>query len=105
MMTGHDRYFYANANHEAAYDSLVTAKVFIRMSAFLEAEGDYVNMPDDTRHILMNNPDALAKSLMARKSQEASARQVVKGPQPLLQHPTEVHGKMSWFSLYLEFNF
>ena len=94
-MTGHDRYLYANARHEAAYDSLMTAKVFIRISAFLEADGDYINVPGNMRHILMNNPDALAKSLMGRKSDEARARQGVKTPQPLVQIPSEVHGKIS----------
>ena len=92
-MAGYDRYFYSNANHEAAYDSLLTAKILIRMSAFLEADGDYVDVPDDMRQMLADNPDALGKSLRARKSDEARARQEAKcSPmsEPLPHKPTNV---------------
>ena len=37
----HDKYSNAIAYHEAGYDSLVTARVFIRLSARLEALGSY----------------------------------------------------------------
>ena len=92
-MAGHDHYFDAKANHQAAYDSLLTAKVFLRMSAFLEAEGDYVDVSDQMRHTLMKNPDALARSLMTRKSEEARARREAQNPQPLPQPPIKVYGK------------
>ena len=99
MTTGHERYFYSVANHEAAYDSFLTAKILIRMSAFLEADGDYVDVPDNMHHILAKNPDALGKSLRVRKSEAREARarpEVADKITYLLQQPSKGQGKTTW---------
>ncbi|MCJ1308345.1 hypothetical protein MMC25_001998 [Agyrium rufum] len=43
---GHDKYTFSDHNHEAGYDAFLTAKVMIRLSAFLEAEGTYLKTND-----------------------------------------------------------
>ena len=40
----HPKYIYATAIHEAGFDSFLTAKVLIRLSAKLEAAGQYIDV-------------------------------------------------------------
>ena len=50
MHDEHIKYSTMNYAHEAGYDSLITAKLLIRLSAKLEAAGEYTKFEDNGRH-------------------------------------------------------
>ena len=60
----HPKYISATPSHEAGYDSYLTAKVLIRLSAQLEAAGHYIDVPvgDEDDHTMPEERKSLSEN-------------------------------------------
>ena len=90
MHPEHSKYDEIAILHEAGYDSLMTAKVLIRLSAKLEVAGHYVDSEDDGWHtppedggVLLNHTNDISSSKVATAYPAETVKARSNGHQPM----------------------